>query len=49
MFTTVSPCLMCAKLMINAGFSGLYYHEPYRKKDGLQALIKFSSMWTVQL
>ena len=30
MFTTLSPCKMCAKLIINAGIKSVYYAEEYR-------------------
>ena len=30
MFATTSPCLKCAKLIINSGFSWVFYGEPYR-------------------
>lgn len=35
MFTTLSPCEMCAKLIVNAGFSKVFYAEEYRRPDGL--------------
>ena len=37
-FVTASPCVMCAKLMIQADVSHLYYRVPYRKPDGLEVL-----------
>jgi dCMP deaminase len=37
-FVTASPCLMCAKLMIQARVKHLFYREPYRSPDGLAAL-----------
>ena len=30
LYTTLSPCLSCAKLIINAGISIVLYAEPYR-------------------
>lgn len=38
MFTSVSPCLPCAKMIINCGFDSVYFHTAYRKADGLKAL-----------
>ncbi len=37
-FVTASPCVMCAKLMIQAHVSHLYYRVPYRDKEGLVVL-----------
>lgn len=31
LFVTSSPCLKCSKLIINSGFSMVYYLEPYRQ------------------
>lgn len=36
MFVTVSPCLQCVKLAINAGIAYLYYRESYRDKHPLK-------------
>jgi dCMP deaminase len=38
LYTTVSPCLACAKLIINAGISEVWFLELYRKQEGLQLL-----------
>jgi dCMP deaminase len=37
-FVTASPCVMCAKLLIQANVTHLFYREPYRKADGLRIL-----------
>ena len=37
-FVTASPCVMCAKLLIQANVTHVYYREPYRKPDGLEVL-----------
>jgi dCMP deaminase len=37
-FVTASPCVMCAKLMIQAHVSHLYYRAPYRDAEGLAVL-----------
>lgn len=37
-FVTASPCAMCAKLMVQAYVSHLFYREPYRVSDGLDVL-----------
>jgi dCMP deaminase len=39
-FVTASPCVMCAKLLIQANVTHVYFREPYRKPDGLQTLEK---------
>lgn len=40
MFVTVSPCLECAKLIINAGISILYYNKAYRLLAPIKLLRK---------
>ncbi len=37
-FATASPCVMCAKLMIQANVSHFYYRVPYRNPEGLDVL-----------
>jgi dCMP deaminase len=37
-FVTASPCVMCAKLLIQANVSYVFYRKPYRKPDGLRVL-----------
>lgn len=37
-FVTVSPCLTCARLMINADVREVYYGTAYRVTTGLQLL-----------
>ncbi|MDT8368614.1 MAG: deaminase [Longimicrobiales bacterium] len=37
-FVTASPCVMCAKLMIQAHVAHLYYREAYRDSAGLEIL-----------
>ena len=39
-FVTASPCVMCAKLLIQANVTHVYFREPYRKADGLEVLRK---------
>lgn len=38
MYTTTSPCLMCAKRIINAGIREVIYETEYRKRDGIELL-----------
>jgi dCMP deaminase len=38
LYTSLSPCLTCAKLMINAGIARVVYHEIYRDGSGLTLL-----------
>lgn len=37
-FVTASPCVMCAKLLIQSDVTHVFYREPYRKADGLETL-----------
>ena len=37
-FVTASPCVMCAKLMVQAKVSYLFYREAYRDPAGLEVL-----------
>lgn len=34
MIVTTSPCLMCAKLIVNSGFISVHFKDPYRQDDG---------------
>ena len=38
MFVSASPCVMCAKMIINANVVRLYYREAYRDPVGLDVL-----------
>ena len=40
MYVTLSPCLECAKLIIQAGIKRLVYNEEYRDISGLELLKK---------
>lgn len=40
MYCSLSPCVSCAKLILNAGISKLYYVNDYRCLDGLKLLKK---------
>jgi dCMP deaminase len=37
-FVTVSPCVMCAKMIVNANVARVLYREAYRDSDGLDVL-----------
>ena len=37
-FVTASPCVMCAKLIVQANISHLFYREAYRDRRGLEVL-----------
>lgn len=37
-FVTASPCVLCAKLMINSGVSHVYYRHAYRDPTGIELL-----------
>ena len=38
MYCTMSPCLDCAKLIINSGIKKVRYIEKYRNEDGIRLL-----------
>jgi deoxycytidylate deaminase len=38
MFISASPCVMCAKMIINANVTKVYYREAYRDPAGLDVL-----------
>src|SRR2546430_5894369 len=40
MFVSASPCVMCAKMAINANVKRVYYREAYRDPAGLDTLIQ---------
>jgi dCMP deaminase len=37
-FVTASPCAMCAKLMVQANVSYVFYREAYRSRTGVEIL-----------
>ena len=37
-FISASPCVMCAKLMINSGVTHVFYRKPYRDPSGIDVL-----------
>ena len=38
LYVTASPCIECAKLIIQAGIKRVVYHDEYRITDGLDLL-----------
>lgn len=40
LYVTLSPCLTCAKLIINAGITHVFYLDCYRDGSGLELLQK---------
>ena len=40
MYVTASPCIECAKLIIQAGIRRVVYSEKYRLEDGVELLRK---------
>lgn len=38
LYTTHSPCIDCAKAIINAGLKKIYYLKEYRSQDGVELL-----------
>jgi dCMP deaminase len=37
-FASNSPCVMCAKLIINSGVTHVYYRRAYRDPSGVELL-----------
>lgn len=40
LFITTSPCNVCAKAIVNSGFSKVYYNQSYRSDSGKEILNK---------
>ncbi len=40
MFVSASPCVMCAKMIINANVTKVYYRNAYRDPAGLDVLLQ---------
>ena len=40
MYVTASPCIECAKLIIQAGIKRVVYSERYHKDDGIDLLLR---------
>lgn len=40
MYTTFSPCLMCAKMIINSGIACVVYNDCYTNQNGISLLIQ---------
>ena len=38
MFVTVSPCVMCAKMIVNSNVARVYYRSGYRDPAGVEVL-----------
>lgn len=39
MYLTHSPCVVCARMIVNAGIKEVYYCESYRDTSGIQVLL----------
>src|SRR5437660_11732071 len=37
-FVSASPCVMCAKLIINSGVTHVFYRKAYRDPSGIEVL-----------
>ncbi len=48
MYVTSSPCLECAKLIIQAGIKRVVFTDNYRLEDGIQ-LLKRANIEVVQV
>ena len=40
LYVTASPCIECAKLIIQAGIKRVVYRDPYRLTDGIDLLVR---------
>lgn len=40
LYTTMSPCFDCAKLIVNSGIKTVYYHRLYRDEYPMQYLVE---------
>lgn len=40
LYTTYSPCLMCAKMIINSGIAKVVYNESYATSNGIALVIE---------
>lgn len=40
LYVTMSPCVECAKIIIQSGIKEVYYGEEYRIKDGIELIKK---------
>lgn len=40
LYTTTMPCVYCAKRVVNAGIEEVVYLNEYRKKEGVELLLK---------
>lgn len=38
LFVTVSPCVMCAKMIVNSNVRRVYFRIPYRDQSGVETL-----------
>lgn len=48
LYVTTSPCIECAKLIIQAGITRVVYTDPYRVQDGIE-LLKKAQIEVVQI
>jgi dCMP deaminase len=49
LYSTYSPCLMCTKMIINAGITEVVYNEDYPLGATAQALLKEAEVFLRQL
>lgn len=44
MYCTLSPCIECAKLMIQSGITRFVFKELYKNDAGIRMLLEFSGI-----
>src|SRR5574339_415855 len=49
LYTTFSPCLMCSKMIINAGIRKVVYYDAYPLNDTATAMLKEAGVDLVKL
>jgi dCMP deaminase len=40
MFVTTSPCVMCAKMIVNSNVAHVFFRAPYRDNSGIEVLFQ---------
>jgi dCMP deaminase len=45
LYVTVSPCVVCARLLIAAGITAVYFVEPYRDANPALDLLEQAGVW----
>ena len=49
LYLTLSPCVDCAKLILQSGIKRVFYLQEYRKTDGIDFLKKFIDIFQYEI